>query len=423
MRIVNIIHNLFHTPYFGYVLIICACFYYLKSEAKAQRKLIQIVFYSAFLIALFIFARTAIYWSYHPQMWDFGCFYLYGKVAATGHNFYSPENFHQVFNSLNLPFLNDKSFVDEVVNVGFPYPPPTILYFIPLGFLSFKTALIAWTIFNLIFVYGCLYLLYGMFLKSDRLNGLLFASALFFILLPSLWTMSSAQTNFISLFLLLLMKKYWNSKFAGIFLALAFFTKPFMIIFIVLFMVRRNWNAIIYFMLTSVALCGLTAAIFGTAPFVSYIVDSPIGRLPKDLLAESTKQSLLAVLIRSGLISMNKTSIYAYISVAVLLVTGAYLIFLVRRKLYDYIWALLVLIGLILYPNTQETYGVLLLFIIFQFFDKNKQLGFNLYLSIPITAIFYYLSGFSVFASMCFLLGVIIIKSFKTLAPASVVGQ
>lgn len=61
-------------------------------------------------------------------------------------------------------------------------------------------------------------------------------------------------------------------------------------------------------------------------------------------------------------------------------------------------------------------YGVLLLFIIFQFFDQRTQLAIdNVYLATGIVAIFSYLSAVSTFVAICFALLVIVIISIKPL--------
>lgn len=415
MKIVNIIHDLFHQPYFVCLLalITCTCFYYLKEANNPSKKIIWIIYFLVFFVVSFIFVSYAIYRIFRPEVWDFVCFYLYGKVAVSGHNFYLPENFHLVFNSLDLPFSDYGNFVPEVLNVGFPYPPPTMLYFVPLGFLSFKTALIVWTVFILLFVFGCLYLINKMFFKNCKLNDFLLVSTLSFILLPSLKTITSLQTNFILLFLLLLMRKYADKKISGIFLTLALFTKPYMAIFGLFFLFRLNWQAIIYFIVSTFILIGVTLVFFGKGPFISYMFDNPLHRLPEYVFHGTVYQSLYAILIRNNLIASETKAIYAYIVAGVLSITGCYLFYLLKRKLCDFMWAVLLLVGLMIYPGMLSHYGVLLLFIVFQFFDKKNQLWVNPYLNIPTIGIFYYLSTFSTFASICFLLLVIILKSFN----------
>jgi hypothetical protein len=234
--------------------------------------------------------------------------------------------------------------------------------------------------------------------------------------MPARSTVVYSQTNFILLFLLLLMKKHSDKKFSGILLALAFFTKPYMLIFGLYFLIRKQWKPIIYCIATTLILVGFTILVYGIEPFITYIYDNPIKRYPSWIQADSMHQSLNAVLIRSHLTSINNPSVYYYIAISILILTVFYLFYLAGRKLYDSMWAVLLLVGLMLYPGTIYYYGVLILFIIFQFFDEKRELGFNMYLTIPIIAIFYILSGFYLFICFCFLLIILILKSFNLIS-------
>lgn len=416
--IVQFIKDLFHQPVFvGTLAVVTSiCFYYLKNENLKYRKLVWILYSSLFLITFSIFLSSAIFRMYNPQIWDFTAFYLDGKVAALGYNYYIPENFNTVFNSIDIPFQKSElgGFINEVVNVGFPYPPPTMLYFMPLGYLSFKSALFVWTIFNLIVVFACLFLIYDLFLKSYKLNGLFLVSILFFIFGPALSTISFSQTNFILLLMLLLMKKFEDRNISGLFLAIAFFTKPYMVIFGLIFLIRMKWKTILYCVLSTIGIIGITMIIVGKEPFISYIIDNPSNRIPSVMFYEDINQSLHSVLLRANIISLESSNIFIFIASGIFLVTTIFMIVLLKRRLYDYIWVILLLVGLLLYPGTLSYYGTLLLFIIFQFFDENNQLGFKRSLSIPIIGIFFFLSSVSVFSTILFLLLVIVIKSIFT---------
>jgi hypothetical protein len=174
---------------------------------------------------------------------------------------------------------------------------------------------------------------------------------------------------------------------------------------------KRNWGAIVYSLLTAIALSGLALLVFGKAPYLSYITDNPTHRRAPVTYYEDINQSLHAVLLRSGLISMDGSSAYMYIAGVILMLTAVYLLFLVRKKLYDYILAVLILVALLLYPGTLNFYGVVLLIVIYQFFDEKNQLGFNQYLNFFIIAIVYGLSTYFLFPCMCFLLAIIVLKS------------
>ena len=398
------------------VVAVIWCFYKLRGKDFSFRNIniVWIIYLILLGASVYTLANAEIYRLNTTEPWDFPCFYLYGKVADAGLNFYSPENFHQVYSTIHFPPSFYTELKSEVLDVGFPYPPPTILYFVPLGFMSYHSALIWWTAVNLCFVAGCIYLIYDQFFRKDKLNGLILITSLFFLFPPVRETVFFSQTNFIALFYILLIGKYSDKKFAGIFLALAIFTKPYMIILGLLFLLKKNWGAILYFILSCLTIIGITLLCFGQSPFLSYIFNNPVKRIPASVFSERIMVSLRAVLLRTKVIHLVNSSEYIAITLCILLLTLAYSLFLTKRKLYDFILPVLLLVGLLLYPGTETHYGVLLLFIIFQFFSEKSQLGFNnVYLNLFIVETAFLLDIVSVFSCICFLLIVIVLKSLK----------
>jgi hypothetical protein len=395
-------------------LIACVCFFLMR-----KRKELPNVIWAGYLV---LFSVAVVYFVYrfvfiinNPHVYDFTAFFLWGKTAAKGLDFYLPENLQTVFSSLELPPADYKAFTEEIVNVGFLYPPPTILYFAPLGFLSYKAAIICWAVLNAFFAFGSIYLIYDLFFRKNKVNGLMLVTILFIFLRPVLETVYFLQTNFIVLFHLLLMRKYIDKKIAGLFLALAMFTKPYMAILIVFFIIRRRWGTIVYFAISAVAVCSVVLLFFGLAPFKSYLFNNPTYRMPLWVFSQDINQSLHAVLIRLNLIAVEKSFVYVAISGAVALLSLWYVLLMAKRGLYDYVLAFLLLIALFIYPGTLSYYGVLLLFIIFQFFDEDNQLGFNAYMCMAIVTVFYVLSMFSTFLCICFLLLIVLLKSIAAM--------
>lgn len=415
MAILEFLRNIWRLiqPSLIYILPLATCllFYILKTRNRIFKKIIHVIIILLFSYVSYVFISQIIYSFKHPMVWDFTAFYLYGKVAASGHNFYLPENFHNVFYSLHLPLLDYTEFIRESVNVGFFYPPPTIFLFLPLGYFSYFTSLLCWTIFNILFLIGSIYLVYDLFFKSYKIYGLLLVATLFFLFPPVIATIQFAQTNFILLFLLLLMNKYSDKKFAGIFLALAFFVKPYMIIFGLIFLIKKQWKTIYYSIISSVILCLITIITFGVGPFSSYIFNNASKRLPAEAFSENINQSLQAVLLRHHLISLDKSIVYLIIAFVTFLVTLVYVYYLQKKKLYQVIWVILLLVVLIVYPGTLSHYGLMLLFVVFQFF-KSDQIKLNWYLTSFLVIIVYYLNPISLFSSLCILLLVMILQSF-----------
>lgn len=348
---------------------ICWCFYRIRGQKINIKNIYWVAYLALLAISFYLFADKVIFRLGHQEEpWDFSVFYLNGKVAAAGLNFYEPQNFYNIYKTLGYPASFYKELAPEVLNVAFVYPPPTMLYFVPLSFLSYNAALVSWTIFNLCFAFGCIYLIYDQFLKSEKLNGLILAASLFFLFSPVRATVFYSQTIFILLFYLLLIKKYSDKRIAGIFLTLAMVTKPFMIIIGLYFLLKKNWGAIVYCITSAIVICGLTILLFGQETFLSYIYNNPTHRVPEQIYLEVVFQSLYSVLLRSKVIAFNNTSTYAYITIGILFLAGMYMLFILKKRLFDFILPTLLLLGLLLYPATQSFYSALLLFIIFLFF-------------------------------------------------------
>jgi hypothetical protein len=415
MPIFHFILEQYYQPYFICFLSIIACvfYYYLRNEAQSYRTIIWLAYSLLFVGVIVVFIKGEIYRINQPKVWDITALYLYGKTALLGYNFYLPENFHQVFNSLNIPFQTSDltEFKEAVLDVGFPYPPPTMLYFLPLGFLSYKAALVVWSLFILIFLCCNIFFAFEQFFKADKLNGFMLVTILFLIYPSVNSTLYFSQTNFIVLFYLLLMKRFSDHKYAGIFLTLAFFTKPFMLIFGLYFLISKNWKAIAYFLVSATILSGISIILFGGDTFMSYFINNTTQRLPGWVFSEDINQSLHAVLLRLNLIKLDEPQIYLIISASLIGITFIYSIYLIRRKLNDYVWVLLLLIGILVYPGTLSHYGVVLIFIMVQFFNNKKLLGLSPFIVIPIIGLLYYFDSISIFASICFLLIIVMVRS------------
>jgi hypothetical protein len=390
----------------------CFCFYALKAGTPKYRKFIWALYLGIFVFASYLFFSRIITSYYNQQVWDFSAFYLWGKAAVAGYDVYSPENLKIVFNSIKLPPFYLDIFVKEIVDTGFFYPPQSILYFAPLGFLSYYPAYILWMIFNLSFAFASMYLLFRRFEKSDLLSTLVLTATLFFLCSPARLTIMFSQTNFILLFYLLLIEKYANKNVGGIFLALAVVTKPYMLILGVFFLLRKNWGAIIYFMGGMLAITGITFFLFGKSIFLSYILNNPTKRIPPSVFSEEMNQSLHGVLLRAKVISLDHPIVYISVAGGILLLAGLYLLFLLKNKLPHYILPTLLLVGLLIYPATLAYYGVLLLFIIFKFLDKDDQLEIKPYMGAVVIGVVFAVISLSVFACICLLLIILVSKSF-----------
>lgn len=382
----------------------CGIYYYLDSKKTKLRTYAEFILLGLLAFAVYKFAGTVWYRLNSFVVWDFTSWYLWGKVAAEGYNFYLPEYSQQIFDSLNLPDKDFTDFKEAIVNVGFLYPPPTMLYFIPLGYLSLNTALIVWTLFTLLFLAGCIFLVYDSYFKTTGYHGLALITILFFLYPSVRFTMVCSQTNYIILFLILLMRKYADTKYSGIILAFALFTKPFMLIFGLYFVISKNWKAIAYFISSSAVISVISIIAFGTETFFSYFFNNATQRLPDWVYSEDINQSLNAVLLRSNLISTENPALYVVLISGIILLSIWACFRLLKKEQRDGIWAILLLVGLLIYPGTLSYYGVALLFVLFQLFDSKNQLAISFYFITPIVGLLFYLDSFSLFSSICLFL-------------------
>jgi hypothetical protein len=66
------------------------------------------------------------------------------EVAAPGLNFYEQGVFLEVLQALALLFKVREDLAGEYALYAFPYSPPTMFLFLPLGLLDFETANALW---------------------------------------------------------------------------------------------------------------------------------------------------------------------------------------------------------------------------------------------------------------------------------------
>jgi hypothetical protein len=213
----------------------------------------------------------------------------------------------------------------------------------------------------------------------------------------------------------LLIHKLGRKPVSGVIVAIAMFTKPYMVILVLIFIIRREWKTVAYFVFGSAIIAGISVLAFGLPLFESYLFDNVSHRIPDFVYTEGINQSMHAVLLRANVITRDQPLSYSVIMLGFIGLTVLYLRFLAGRRFYDFILAVLLLVGLIAYPGTLSYYGVLLLYVVFQFFDERSHLYLGAGFVAPVVAIIYYLCTFSLFSAICFLLTVLLIHSIVQL--------
>ena len=247
----------------------------------------------AAILALFS-ARVVWESVVQPPQWDFLGFWLNGRVAASRLNFY--ETAHAT--ELAAPYNPSEEFRREILDVGFWYPPPSIFIFLPLGFADLATAAALWYTAMVVILGACVLILWRTFLPRSGLFGLLIATALTLGIFGTRSTFQFGQDNFLTLLALLLFWTRRDRMTGGIALALGMLVKPFLGGFLLYLALRRRWRTLAGVAVGLTGMCALTLAVFGWAPFQSYLSRADYAQLPPWVYTEPSNQSLLASILR-----------------------------------------------------------------------------------------------------------------------------
>ncbi|CAG1017055.1 hypothetical protein ANAEL_05985 [Anaerolineales bacterium] len=310
------------------VVVPVAAFLFFTSRIKKSSLLKILV--SLYLVSvaggILISFGKDIYESYRrPRQWDFLSFWMNGKVAVSGANFYIPENYHKV----PLPYAPSDEFQKEIIDVGFWYPPFSMFLFLPLALFNVSGAYLFWQILNLLLCLACINGVWHLFLKDHGLLSLLLVAVLMLGLGPTRSTFSYAQTNF------------WTLLLAG------------------------KWKALTAGILTLMILAALSVLAFGPDVFVSYL-NNPAPDVPSWNYTETTNQSLLSTILRlshqqaGGAESVLLNPWYIGISLLLTVVT-VFVVFGNGSDNDDWRILSVLFLALIVYPGNQYFYSVFLI--------------------------------------------------------------
>jgi hypothetical protein len=293
--------------------------------------------------------------------WDYKAFWLYGRVAADGKDFYVPQNYLRAAEGLGI----SENFRVEVLEVGMRYPPPTIFLFLPLGWMSPSVGLAFWYVLQSAALLGSVWLLWKRYLVDLGYPGLAAVSALAMLLHPVGWTFHVAQTNALLLLFTLLYMKDRDRWPGGCWIAAGLLVKPILGILLLIPIRRRQWNTLLAAGITLAGMAILTLLAFGLRPFTSYLSQGPLTRFGLDLYVVPMNQSLFSWVLRLTHADLAApVSFFHPVFVALAaMVMGVTAWAILRRPLPDGDWesALLLALALVIYPNTLLHYGALLL--------------------------------------------------------------
>jgi hypothetical protein len=294
-----------------------------------------------------------------PPEWDFMAFWIPARAAVHHLNFYDPRSYHSVVDlSLHTP-----EFRAEILRVGFWYPPSSMLLLLPLGTLTRGEAAPFWFAFLLLGLVASIVALWRSFPSLRGLFGLATCAALVLLFPATLTTVWFAQTNFLELLALTLLWRDRDRPRAGWWLALAVMIKPFALVLLPFLGAGRR-RAGLALAAIALAVSMLIAVLaFGARTCWTFVASSPMSRLPDYVFSQTINQSLWATLLRlRGLDeSLFDDGPRLELLVAGLIVVAITAWAALRRNLDERLsFALLLTVGLILYPASLEHYSMVL---------------------------------------------------------------
>lgn len=332
------------------------------------------LFFIAYMIYLFIRSYE------HIPEWDFIAFYLYSLAGHSGSSFYDPEIFHKLFYRHSFDLITSEVFFDEVVKVGFVYPPPTMLLLYPLGWFDFYTAFYIWQSIIIGFYILNMYLLLKIFHKNTGFKTDRWVPGIIVVILilsfpgfaDTLWF---SQTNSILLFFILLQIYRLDRWDAGIYLTLSVLIKPLAAVFLLFYLINRKYKAVLASIGSGVVIIALTALFFGPDNFFNYFSSPPTDRIPDFVYSEPINKSLSAVLLRMHAEYLTFLS-FSNIRLIALIIGLAFLMLtvLLSKKLFAKSQELSFLVfipaTLIIYPASLDHYSLFLVPLIVLIFKR-----------------------------------------------------
>jgi hypothetical protein len=290
-------------------------------------------------------------------VFDFPIFWILGKAATQGQNFYHREVLLEIARPYNFPSY----FVNELNGM---YPPPSILLFMPLGLFSMMTAQIPWHILNTAALIMAIVILWKEFFTEQTFAELLFTAVLVVVGRAAYQSVLLGQNNFLVLLAMALFWRDRNRVRGGAWIALAFLFKPFFGLMGLYLLLTRRWRVISGIFITLAILSVVSLLVFGPTVFMSFFKFN-VAQQPDSYYTMIYDQSLLSTILRLtkynfSLISPMLHPLYL-LAVAILTATTIWLIIKLDRTHPDYGPALTLGWALLTFPHILNYYAVLLI--------------------------------------------------------------
>lgn len=340
-----------------------------------------------------------------PPEWDFLVFWIDSNVAANGSNFYDSTNYQ----TIQLPYEPTNGFKEEILDVGFKYPPFTMFLFLPLAIFNFNNAYLYWEIFNVVVSLICIYMIWRSHLNDHGLLGLVLIAALLFRLPQTRLTFTFAQTNFIAMLFFLLYWKNRTKPLSGLWLFFGIVVKPYLAILCLYPVLKFNWKQLAVMFAMSIAMIILSTMAFGWDVIFTFVNGSP-ANLPDYLYFEEVNQSLLAAILRTlpstSVLGSSAPLFNPLYLLSSLVLAGITIYSAIKNRDADnddWILLSLLFLGLLIYPASLAHYGVFYIMPVALLLQGNRPSMKEGMWVIGIVSVIYLLSGINLTVNDVFL--------------------
>lgn len=297
----------------------------------------------------------------HLPEWDFLAFWVRMNAATQGLDLYDPASYV----SYAERFTASNAFVKEVLELGYNYPPQTMLWMQPFGYLPPHAAALAWSAFHLALMVVNVGLLSRIVMPGRGVQGLALAGALMLMLPATASTVRTTQTNQVVLLLVLLLWRDLARSRAGVWLALLPVVKPFLGMLWLWPLARGQWGTLGVTFAVSLALAGVAALIYGIEAYVGFYQADLAGRHPNWTYTQMLNQSLHATMVRLFRVPLESSGPTQFLGPTLvsagLLLAAAWRVWRVRAQAWAWALSLLLVTVLMVFPSSLRHYHLLLL--------------------------------------------------------------
>ncbi len=219
------------------------------------------------LLLIFVFFCLYNFPYIYGKKTDDSSFYIAARGVSSGINIYDQKDFYH---------LGDEIFGKSVEFWPYLYTPVLAELLIPLASKGYENFTIIWFIINVILAFFCVILASQLFERKENANYILNVFLLFFCLmsLPFRTTLILGQVNFLVLLMIIWSivlynkKKHFLSSFA---LAIAALIKSFPLIYLLYFLIIKDFKYIKKFILSILAVIISSIILWGPEIWVKYL--------------------------------------------------------------------------------------------------------------------------------------------------------